>query len=511
MKETLIHTDVLIVGTGIAGLSCALEMAHLYPEYRITLLDKSFDRNSNSQHAQGGMAAVMSPDHDSFQSHFNDTLRAGRWVNQAAVVDYFVRKAPEAIHWLETLGVKFDKETLGDYQLGMEGGHAHPRIVHQKDWTGKEVLSVLWNCVIIHDRIKVLSGYLAKDLWGISFEYGGKLEKCCGIKGFDLSNGNPVIIHSDITILATGGCGRLFARTTNAEIATGDGVAMASRAGVELRDMHYYQFHPTALYDRQNGRALLLTEALRGAGAHIVNDQGERFLWKGDKRGELATRDIICALMENEMTSKGVDYLYLDARHLGSVCLKKNFPQVVGNCLGLGFHPAEDLLPILPAAHYQCGGIVVDLLGRSSLEGLYALGECASTGLHGKNRLASNSLTEGVVFARKLAKELVKFEISNPPLNISEGLKEMGKCSLEEVPQFLEIRTSLQKEMNKLIFSKDQITLINQVSSKVEKWKIIIERKQASKSGIELQNLLDVAEVMCKSFKDQLEEHAEHN
>ena len=511
MKTTIVQTDVLIVGTGIAGLSCALELARLYPDKKITLLDKSFERECNTKYAQGGLAAVMDKNQDSFQAHIEDTLKAGNPGSLEHVVNYFVQNAPKAIDFLEKLGVGFDKDQHGNYQLGREGGHSQFRIVHHKDWTGKFIQDKLWQRITGTEQIQVLSGYFAKDLLGSKKRMGLGLKDCWGIKAYDLQSGFAIRILASMTILATGGCGQLFLRTTNPNVATGDGVAMAIRAGANVRDLHYYQFHPTALYSQQGGRTLLLTEALRGAGAYIVNDEGERFLWTGDQRGELATRDVVTCLIGKELTNSGKNCAYLDARHLGKDFLEKEFPQVIASCGQLGLHPAKHLLPILPAAHYQCGGIEVDIKGQSSINGLYAIGECASTGIHGRNRLASNSLTEGVVFARELAKGIEWPSSAGRHRVLTIDREGSDFLETGESVKVKFIRSALQKEMSQLMYDKDCRKVSGEISNTLNVWRQELRLEKVSKTMLELENMLDVAIVLSQSLIENFSVHVEYN
>lgn len=396
----MMTTDILIVGKGAAGMATALYLAKLRPDIQITLMDKSGGHQSATRLAQGGLAAVQSPP-DSFEAHVKDTLEAGHYQNQQEAVWEVVSRAPEIINDLSNWGAKWDRDESGKLHLGLEGGHSYPRIVHQADHSGKTIHEHLTQELEKHKNINPLVPGLVRDLWL-------KDDKCIGVILWREDSSQEMYLQARQVILATGGSGAIFPRTTNPSSATGDGLAMGIRAGVKTAGLHWVQFHPTALLNSGNERAFLLTEALRGAGAYVVNSSGRRFLFDSLPKGELAPRDLICRAIWDEINLNPGQMVYLDCRHFPKGKLQREFPQVSSLCSQANLDPEKVLLPILPAAHYQCGGIITDRWGKTSLPGLFAIGEVAHTGLHGSNRLASNSLTEALVYAKNAASYLAE-------------------------------------------------------------------------------------------------------
>lgn len=381
-------------------MASALYLASLRPDIQITLMDKSGGLDSATRLAQGGLAAVQSLP-DSLEAHVKDTLEAGHYQNQPEVVWEVVSKAPEIVKDLSFWGAKWDRDESGSLHLGLEGGHSFPRIVHQADHSGKTIHENLTQELEKHKNINPLEPGLVRDLWI-------KDSKCVGVIVWRKDCSQELYIQARHVILATGGSGAIFPRTTNPPSATGDGLAMGIRAGVKTAGLHWVQFHPTALLNSGDDRAFLLTEALRGAGAFVVNSSGRRFLFDSLPKGELAPRDLICRAIWDEITLNPGQKAYLDCRHFSKGKLLREFPQVNSLCSEVQLDPEKALLPILPAAHYQCGGIITDRWGKTSLPGLLAVGEVAHTGLHGSNRLASNSLTEALVFAKNAASYLAE-------------------------------------------------------------------------------------------------------
>lgn len=392
----LMGADIVIVGAGIAGLSTALYLQEFCPDLTIQILDKSEGLNSNTNFAQGGIAAVVDQASDTFEYHFQDTMKAGRYISKPEIVSTVVTGAPRVVDDLVSWGVDFDRDECRKLKLALEGGHSNPRIVHHKDSTGAQIHQVLRKKVAECTKIGFFKYHLATDIWMDAGE-------CSGIWVFHPGTGTVFNLFARFLILGTGGSGQVFETTSNPNSATGDGLAMAIRAGAEVEGLEYYQFHPTSLYSPGSATNLLITEALRGAGAYVLNHRGERFLLGKDAGGELATRDKVTSHIYGEMQQTQKDHVYLDARHLGPDILRNQFPTVYDRCLQAGFDLAIELVPIVPAAHYQCGGIKVDHHASTSIPNLFAVGECAHTGLHGTNRLASNSLPEAMVFAKNLA------------------------------------------------------------------------------------------------------------
>ena len=405
--------DFLVIGSGIAGLSFALEAAE---HGDVLIVTKRAREESNTKYAQGGIAAVLD-DHDTFEAHVKDTIVAGANLNHPRAVEITVRDAPSRVAMLRAAGAKFDLASSGvhsdesrptldparvkqDLDLHLEGGHSARRIVHAGDMTGREVERALVEAVAQKPNIRVLEEHMAVDLITLA-KYGGP-EVCAGAYALDVTAGKVVTILARTTVLASGGAGKVYLYTTNPDVATGDGIAMAFRAGAECANMEFYQFHPTCLYHPQ-AKDFLISEALRGEGAILKRLDGTPFMKEYDPRLELAPRDIVARAIDHEMKRSGAEHVYLDITHKSADFLHRHFPGIYAQCLKYGIDIAKQPIPVVPAAHFLCGGISTDLEGRTSIPGLWAIGECAHTGLHGANRLASNSLLEGMVFAHRAA------------------------------------------------------------------------------------------------------------
>jgi L-aspartate oxidase len=397
--------DVLVIGGGLAGLGVALRLADTM---RVTVLAKAELTQGSSLYAQGGVAAVLDPD-DSIDSHVADTLRAGAGLCQPDAVDLVVRHGPDAIRWLLDRGVSFTRAhgANGDASLHLtrEGGHAQRRVVHAADATGHAIETTLESLVRTHPDITVLENHIAVDLitrrkLGLTGD-----NRVLGCYALDRHAGRVRTIAASHVVLATGGASKVYLYTSNPDTSTGDGIAMAWRAGCRIANMEFVQFHPTCLYHPQ-ARTLLISEAVRGEGGYLILPDGTRFMQQHDPRGELASRDIVARAIDYEMKKRGLDCVYLDIRHKPAEFIREHFPNIYQSCLHYGIDMARDPIPVVPAAHYTCGGVATDLRARTDLDGLYAVGECAHTGLHGANRLASNSLLECVVFAEAAAADI---------------------------------------------------------------------------------------------------------
>lgn len=395
-----IYTNIVIVGTGLAGLSLAKYLSEINPKVSILLLSKTTLDECNTYYAQGGIAVVHDFIKDSYEQHIADTIAAGKGLCDEEVVKHVITSAPARLQELLTWGVELDKNDSGALDLGLEGGHSQNRIVHHKDQTGLELETKLIQVVQNLPNVSIQTSFFATDLLVEN-------EKCIGIIGFNSEN-ESVIINAKATILATGGSGQVFSTTSNPSVATGDGIAMAHRAKVQIENMQYVQFHPTAVYEPENQQSFLITEAIRGFGAHILNRKGARFLKKVSLDAELATRDIVSKAICVEMHKENSENMWLDLRHLNPKELLIKFPKITNYCKKKQWDFTINLIPIRPAAHYQCGGIKVNNVGATSLKNLFAIGECSHTGLHGSNRLASNSLLEAVVYSHDLAEKLSK-------------------------------------------------------------------------------------------------------
>ncbi len=407
-------TDFLVIGSGIAGLTYALKVAQDCPEKTITILTKTFNDETNTKYAQGGVAGVTDFDNDSFEKHIEDTLIAGDGLCNPEIVEIVVKEGVERIKEIISWGAQFDKEGSGDYALGKEGGHSEFRILHHKDVTGKEIEDTLLKVIAERPNITLINHCFVIDI--ITQHHLGFLVtkstpdiECFGVYVLNMRTNQIEKIIARITMLASGGNGQVYRTTTNPSIATGDGVAMTYRAKGRIENMEFIQFHPTALYEAGvSGQAFLITEAVRGDGGILRNQKGEAFMEKYDERKDLAPRDIVARAIDSEMKINGTEHVFLDCTGMDMENFLHHFPNITEKCLSIGIDVSRQYIPVAPAAHYSCGGVKSDEWGRSSIKKLYVCGECASTGLHGANRLASNSLLEAMVFAHRCYKDAVK-------------------------------------------------------------------------------------------------------
>jgi len=401
--------DFLVIGSGIAGLSFALKVA----EYgKVCIITKSKAEETATIYAQGGIAAVMYTP-DTYEKHISDTLIAGDDLNDANIVRITITESTDRIHELIEWGTKFDKNKSGRFDLGKEGGHSEYRVLHHKDNTGFEIENVLLRKVKEHPNIEIFENHFTIDiitqhhLNEVVTRHKPDIE-CYGAYVLDAEKNEIHTFLARVTMLATGGAGNVYATTTNPEVATGDGIAMVYRAKGMIEKMEFIQFHPTALFNPGETPSFLITEALRGFCAELKTMKGESFMHKYDTRLSLAPRDIVARAIDTEMKLSGSDHVYLDCRHINKNDLIEHFPTIYAKCLSIGIDISRDMIPVVPAAHYTCGGIKVDDYARTSIINLYASGECASTGLHGANRLASNSLLESLVFSHRGAIDAIQ-------------------------------------------------------------------------------------------------------
>ena len=433
--------DFLVIGSGLAGMSFALKVAH---KGKVALICKAGLEEANTYFAQGGIASVTDLAVDNFEKHIEDTLIAGDHINDRAAVEKVVRGAPAQIEELIKWGVDFDKKADGSFDLHKEGGHSEFRILHHKDNTGAEIQTSLIEAVKAHPNIDVLTNHFAVEIitqhhMGIIVTRYTQGIRCYGAYVLNEETGDVDTFLSKVTIMATGGCEAVYRQTTNPLVATGDGIAMVYRAKGAVKDMEFIQFHPTALYHPGDRPAYLITEAMRGYGGVLRTKDGKEFMQKYDPRLSLAPRDIVARAIDNEMKHRGDEHVYLDVTHKDPEETKKHFPNIYKKCLSIGIDITKDYIPVAPAAHYLCGGIVVDLDGQSSIRRLYAIGECSCTGLHGGNRLASNSLIEAVVYADAAAKH---------------SLAHFAEYSYkEEIPEWNDEGTKMNEEM--VLISQD--------------------------------------------------------
>jgi L-aspartate oxidase len=442
------QVDFLIIGSGIAGLSYALKVAEKGTVYIVT---KSNEDESNTKYAQGGIAAVWH-DKDSIEKHIQDTLIAGGGLCNEETVRIVVAEGTERVRELIELGTNFDKTQQGDYDLAKEGGHSEHRILHYKDITGFEIERALIAQVNKHKNITVLDHHFAIDI--ITQHHLGQVVtshstdiKCFGAYILNTKTQKIETVLSKITLMATGGAGHVYATTTNPTIATGDGIAMVYRAKGQVKDMEFVQFHPTSLYNPGEYPSFLITEAIRGFGAVLKTLDGKEFMQKYDERLSLAPRDIVARAIDNELKTRGEDYVYLDCRHLDRKAFIEHFPNIYDKCMKLGIDPFVNLIPVVPAMHYLCGGIQVDQQGQSTIHNLFAVGECACTGLHGANRLASNSLLEAVVFAHRAAKTSID---AVSTVSFKEGIPNWDAEGTEHAEEMILI-TQSQREVQQIM------------------------------------------------------------
>jgi len=492
MRE-VVKTDFLVIGSGIAGLSFAIQ-ASKYG--KVTIITKKGLMESNTNLAQGGIAAVLDKN-DSFESHINDTLRNGCGLCNRKSVETLVKNGPRAIDWLIAQGVEFDKKK-DKIALSMESGHSMKRIVHRGDYTGKEIEEALVTSVR-RNGILAYENCLALDLIV-------KDRRCCGAEVLSLKEGKVMAFLSRATILATGGVGQIYAQTSNPYIATGDGIAMAYRAGAKLEDMEFIQFHPTTL-QRKDEPNFLISETVRGEGGILRNASGEAFMERYHEAQDLAPRDIVSRAVFEELKRGEV---YLDLRRKERAFILRRFPTIYKECLRHGIDITKDLIPVVPAAHYICGGIKVDLNGESSIAGLFAFGECASTGVHGANRLASNSLLESVVFstlsvlrARSyLNSEFLGTVPQETPLEV-EDIDGRGDEIREELQNLMWKYVGVVRRNDGLTYA---ISKLRDLEKKVER----INKDVLRSSFVEMRNMITVAKLIAKAASIRRESRGTH-
>ncbi len=427
--------DFLIIGSGIAGLSLALKAAQ---NGKVLIVTKANEDESNTKYAQGGVAVVVDKE-DSFAKHIEDTLIAGDGLCDPEIVKMVVTEGPERIQEIIKYGTHFDKDKSGTFDLAKEGGHSEHRVLHYKDITGYEIERALLEQIHKNQNIQILTHYFAIEL--ITQHHLGEFVDrssdnivCYGIYALNTIDNTVEKILARTTIMASGGAGHIYSNTTNPVIATGDGIAMVYRAKGKVRNMEFIQFHPTALYNPGEYPSFLISEAVRGFGGVLKTKNGKEFMHMYDERLSLAPRDIVARAIDAEMKKSGDDFVYLDIRHRYKTDILQHFPNIYDKCLSIGLDMTKDMIPVTPAAHYMCGGIMVDEFGKSSISRLYACGECASTGLHGANRLASNSLLEAAVFAHRIYLDSSKlFSQYSIPENIPEWDETNTQLSDEDI------------------------------------------------------------------------------
>lgn len=506
--------DFLVVGSGIAGLSFALEAAR---HGTVCVVTKDRMPEGSSQYAQGGVATVWSPD-DSFASHAADTEHAGAGLCHPEIVDLVVREGPERVREMIERGTRFslrpDAEDPYDVDLGLEGGHSQRRILHALDATGREMMRALVEAVSREKRIEVLERHIAVDLIDTAkFGLPGP-PRCCGAYLLDVDSERVAVAAARSTLLATGGAGKVYLYTSNPDVASGDGVAMAFRAGVPIANMEFIQFHPTCLY-HPKAKSFLVSETVRGEGGILTRPDGSRFMPQYDERAELAPRDVVARAIDQEMKLHGFDNVFLDVTHCDRAFLEKRFPTILARCRRFGIDPATEPIPVVPAAHYTCGGVVTDADGRTPLAGLYAAGEVAMTGLHGANRLASNSLLEGLVFGHRAAAEAVRRADATgaPPPDIPEWNPGRARTSDEAV-----LITQKWDEIRRLMWNYVGIVRSDRRLERARgRMDVILEEIDRdywdflpTADLVELRNLATVADVIIASASHRRESRGLH-
>jgi L-aspartate oxidase len=507
--------DFLVIGTGLGGLSFALKVA----DYgKVCLLTKSQLEETNTRLAQGGIAAVIY-EPDSYEKHIQDTLVAGDGLCDESVVRMVVSEAPKQVEELIKWGASFDRKKTGEFDLAREGGHSEHRILHHKDNTGYEIQRALSNQVRNHKNIEVLEEHFAVDL--ITQHHLGYLVKryhkdirCFGAYVLNLKTNEVITILAKNTLLATGGVGNLYHTTTNPPVATGDGIAMVYRAKGLIENLEFVQFHPTSLYNPGERPSFLITEAMRGFGAVLRNQDGVEFMKKYHKLGSLAPRDIVARAIDNEMKIRGEDFVYLDATHTDSKELKEHFPNINEKCLSLGIDFTKDMIPVVPAAHYMCGGIKVNMHANTWIKNLYAVGEASSTGLHGANRLASNSLIEAIVYASRAADEAIK-NLAN--LRFQEnipGWNYEGTSHPEEMVLITQSYKELQQIMTNYVgIVRSDLRLkraVHRLEIIYRETEELYKKSTLSKKLCELRNMINVGYLIIKMAQDRKESRGLH-
>ncbi len=508
--------DYLIIGSGVAGMSFALKVAKTGT---VALVCKSQMEEANTDLAQGGVATVTNLEVDNFDKHIHDTMVAGDWLSDPEAVKKVVTEAPAQIRELLGWGVDFDKNEKGEFDLHREGGHSEFRILHHADNTGHEIQSSLIETVKANPSIDVYENHFAVEI--LTQHHLGKIVtrrtsgiECYGAYVLNQETGEVDTFLSRVTLMATGGIGSVYRTTTNPLVATGDGIAMVYRAKGTVQDMEFVQFHPTALYHPGDRPAFLITEAMRGYGGVLRNLGGEEFMQKYDPRLSLAPRDVVARAIDNEMKQRGEDHVYLDVTHKDPEETKHHFPNIYKHCLDLGIDITKSYIPVVPAAHYLCGGIKVDLNACSSIKRLYAVGECSCTGLHGGNRLASNSLIEAVVYADAAAK------------HATEHLNEYSYR--EDIPAWDDAGTTHPEEMVLISQSEKEVGEImatyvgivrsnlrldrawNRLDILYEETEKLFKTSKVSRRICELRNIINVAYLITRQAKDRKESRGLH-
>ncbi|MFI1771158.1 L-aspartate oxidase [Thalassobellus citreus] len=503
-------TNYLVIGSGIAGLTFSVKIAEKFPERKVVIVTKASEDESNTKYAQGGVAVVIDKENDSFKKHIKDTLIAGDGLCNEAVVKMVIKEGPERLEELMLWGANFDLDSSGDFDLGKEGGHSEYRVLHHKDITGFEIERALLKRAHQLPNITILPHHFAIDL--VTNHHIKDLDqedlKCFGAYVFNQKTGNIFTIKANSTLLASGGIGCVYGHTTNPVIATGDGIAMAYRAKARIKDMEFVQFHPTALYEEKGESSFLISEAVRGFGAYLRNKDGYRFMPDYDERAELASRDIVSQSIDNELKKSGEAHVYLDCTHLDMDAFIKHFPNIYNKCLEHHIDIKTDWIPVVPASHYLCGGIKVNKKGKTTITNLFACGECSRTGLHGANRLASNSLLEALVYAHNIFKYHAKHEESVVDVTIPDWNDEGTTIAKEHIliQHNLKQLQALMRNYVGIVRSNERlkraIKHLDLIYNEVED---LYKESKITTSLCELRNMVNIAHLIVRQSLDRTE------
>ncbi len=506
--ETPLHKyDVLIIGSGLAGLSLALQLA---PERKVCLVTKHELNDSSSSWAQGGIAAVLA-EGDSVEEHIQDTLAAGAGLCDPEVTRHVVEHSRETVEWLINQGVAFTREIDDSgYHLTQEGGHSHRRVIHAADATGHAVQETLADKVRQHPNITLLEHHVAVDIISAK-KIGRRSNRCLGAYVLNRNTGKVITLGAPNTVLATGGAGKVYLYTTNPDVATGDGVAMGWRAGCRVANMEMVQFHPTCLY-HPRAKSFLISEVLRGEGGLLKLPDGTRFMPSHDARAELAPRDVVARAIDFEMKKRGIDCVYLDISHKPADFILSHFPTIYRRCFELGIDITKQPIPVVPAAHYSCGGLMTDEQGRTDIPHLYAIGETACTGLHGANRLASNSLLECLVFAKSAALDIPSRSTTDCP-ELPDWDESRVTDADEEIVithNWMELRRFMWNYVGIVRTNKRLARAMHRITLLRDEVQEFYKNFRVNADLIELRNLLQVAELIVRSAMERHESRGLH-
>ncbi|WP_298501665.1 L-aspartate oxidase [uncultured Maribacter sp.] len=506
----MISTNYLVIGSGVAGLTFAVKIAQKFPNKTITIVTKGDEEESNTKYAQGGIAVVLNEQKDSFAKHIEDTLIAGDGLCTPEIVAMVVKEGPKRLQELVAWETNFDLDSNGTFDLGKEGGHSEYRVVHYKDITGFELERALLKKVHQLPNITILPHHFAIDL--ITEHHIENKEtdavSCYGAYILNQCTDKILTIKAQHTLLASGGIGSVYGHTTNPIIATGDGIAMAYRAKAVIKDMEFVQFHPTTMYTPEGGSSFLISEAVRGFGAYLRTKDGHRFMLDYDSRAELASRDIVSQCIDSELKKTGDPFVYLDCTHLDMAAFKKHFPNIYEKCSEEHIQLEKDWIPVVPASHYLCGGIDIDKNGKTSVNNLYACGECSRTGLHGANRLASNSLLEALVYSHNIYLDLCEAPKVNIPENIPPWNDDGTSIPKEHIliQHNLKQLQALMRNYVGIVRNNDRLHMaIKHLNLLYEEVEELYRKSKITTALCELRNMINVAHLIIQQSLNRKE------